>query len=154
MDALRLVSIAAVVLGHAYLADLTFSRYLEIWRMPLFFFLTGYFWTRGRPFARDARGRFKALMVPYLVWAVVMSAAALAWFGDDPELLQRLMASGWYGGADQEPPWWAFWFISVLFFATVLRRFLERFPTAVAWGVGLAGLAWAHLVPESAIART
>ena len=79
MDALRLVSIAAVVLGHAYLTDLTFSRYLEIWRMPLFFFLTGYFWTRGRPFARDARGRFKALMVPYLVWAVVMSAAALAW---------------------------------------------------------------------------
>lgn len=154
MDALRLVSIAAVVLGHAYLADLTFSRYLEIWRMPLFFFLTGYFWTRGRPFARDARGRFKALMVPYLVWAVVMSAAALAWFGDDPERLQRLMAAGWYGGADQEPPWWAFWFISVLFFATVLRRFLERFPTAVAWGVGLAGLAWAHLVPESAIART
>ena len=64
------------------------------------------------------------------------------------------MITGWYGGADQEPPWWAFWFISVLFFTTVLRRFLERFPSAVAWAVGLAGLAWAHLVPDSAIART
>ena len=64
------------------------------------------------------------------------------------------MITGWYGGADQEPPWWAFWFISVLFFTTVLRRFLERFPSAVAWAVGLAGLAWAHFVPDSAIART
>ena len=154
MDALRLVSIAAVVLGHAYLTDLTFSRYLEIWRMPLFFFLTGYFWTRGRPWATDVRGRFRSLMVPYLVWAALMSVAAFAWFADDPDLLRRLMITGWYGGADQEPPWWAFWFISVLFFTTVLRRFLERFPSAVAWAVGLAGLAWAHLVPDSAIART
>ena len=154
MDALRLVSIAAVVLGHAYLTDLTFSRYLEIWRMPLFFFLTGYFWTRGRPWATDVRGRFRSLMVPYLVWAALMSVAAFAWFADDPDLLRRLMLTGWYGGADQEPPWWAFWFISVLFFTTVLRRFLERFPSAVAWAVGLAGLAWAHLVPDSAIART
>ncbi|MFL0421049.1 acyltransferase family protein [Micrococcus luteus] len=154
MDALRLVSIAAVVLGHAYLTDLTFSRYLEVWRMPLFFFLTGYFWTRGRPWAEDARNRFRSLMVPYLVWAVLMSVAAFVWFADDPDLLRRLMLSGWYGGADQEPPWWAFWFISVLFFATVLRRFLERFPSVVAWAVGLAGLAWAHLMPDSAIART
>ena len=154
VDALRLVSIAAVVLGHAYLTDLAFSPYLEIWRMRRFFFLTGYFWTRGRPFARDARGRFRSLMVPYLLWAVLMSLAVLVWFWDDPDRLRQLMVTGWYGGADQEPPWWAFWFISVLFFATVLRRLLERFPSAVAWGVGLAGLAWAYLVPESAIART
>ena len=96
MDALRLVSIAAVVLGHAYLTDLTFSRYLEIWRMPLFFFLTGYFWTRGRPWATDVRGRFRSLMVPYLVWAALMSVAAFAWFADDPDLLRRLMITGWY----------------------------------------------------------
>lgn len=143
-----------MVLGHAYLSDLTFSRYLEIWRMPLFFFLTGYFWTRGRPFLKDVRGRLRSVMVPYLLWAVLMSLAVLSWHGDDPDLLARLLAGGWYGGADQEPPWWAFWFISVLFFTAVLRRFLERFPSAVAWGVALAGLAWAHLVPDSPIART
>ena len=87
--------------------------------MPLFFFLTGYFWTRGRPWATDVRGRFRSLMVPYLVWAALMSVAAFAWFADDPDLLRRLMITGWYGGADQEPPWWAFWFISVLFLSLI-----------------------------------
>ena len=51
MDASGIVSIAAVVLGHAYGPRLPGGQYLEIWRMPLFFFLTGYFWTLGRPFA-------------------------------------------------------------------------------------------------------
>ena len=103
MDALRLVSIAAVVLGHAYLADLAFSRYLEIWRMPLFFFLTGWFWTRRRPVLPDVRARFRALMVPYLLWSVLMSAVVLQWNRRDQldgEHLRALLLSGWYGGAD------------------------------------------------------
>ena len=157
MDALRLVSIAAVVLGHAYLADLAFSRYLEIWRMPLFFFLTGWFWTRRRPVLPDVRARFRALLVPYLLWSVLMSAVVLHWNRRDQldgEHLRSLLAAGWYGGADQPPPWWAFWFISVLFFVTVLRRLLERLPPWVAWAVALTGLVLAHVIPESGLART
>ena len=73
VDVLRIVSIVAVVAGHAYGPRLPGGEYLEIWRMPLFFFLTGYFWTRGRPWATDVRGRFRSLMVPYLVWAALMS---------------------------------------------------------------------------------
>ncbi|MGC5049619.1 acyltransferase family protein [Micrococcus porci] len=157
MDALRLVSISAVVLGHAYLADLTFSPYLEIWRMPLFFFLTGYFWTRGRPWAADALSRFRSLMVPYLLWSVLMTLVVLSWSRRsqiDGVTLADLVSAGWYGGADQPPPWWAFWFISVLFFVSLLRRALERAPFWAGWAVALAGLAAAELVPKSAIART
>ena len=62
--------------------------------------------------------------------------------------------SGWYGGADQPPPWWAFWFISVLFFVTVLRRLLEHLPSWIAWAVALTGLVLAHVIPESGLART
>ncbi|MDO5633338.1 MAG: acyltransferase [Micrococcus sp.] len=154
MDALRLVSVAAVVLGHAYLSELTFTAYLEIWRMPLFFFLTGYFWTRNRPFGPDVRSRWISLGIPYLVWAVLMSAAAWRWTRDNPERFWELLRSGWYGGADQEPPWWAFWFIAVLFFTVVLRRFLERFPSWVAWVVAGLGLTLSHVIPDSGLART
>ncbi|QCU78616.1 acyltransferase [Citricoccus sp. SGAir0253] len=153
MDVLRIVSIAAVVLGHSFGPRLAGGEYLEIWRMPLFFFLTGYFWTRGRPFAHELRARWQALAVPYLAWAVLMSAAAWLWTRDTPDGFWPLMATGWYGGSDQEPPWWAFWFISVLFFVTVLRRWLERFPAWVAWAVSLAGLALG-LVPDSMLGRT
>ncbi|WP_413543320.1 acyltransferase family protein [Citricoccus nitrophenolicus] len=153
MDVLRIVSIVAVVAGHSYGPRLAGGEYLEIWRMPLFFFLTGYFWTRGRPFGHDLQGRWRTLAVPYLIWAVMMSVAAWAWTRDTPEEFWPLMANGWYGGSDQTPPWWAFWFISVLFFVTLLRRILERFPVLVAWGVAVLGLALSML-PDGMIGRT
>lgn len=154
VDALRLVSIAAVVLGHSYLSQLEFTEYLEVWRMPLFFFLSGYFWTRGRPFLPDLRGRWTSLAVPYLLWAVLMSVAAWRWNHKDPDRFWELMRTGWYGGADQQPPWWAFWFISVLLFTTVLRRLLECFPTWVAWLLSGIGLWVSYAVPDSWIAKT
>lgn len=154
VDALRLVSIAAVVLGHSYLSQLEFTEYLEVWRMPLFFFLSGYFWTRGRPLLPDLRGRWTSLAVPYLLWAVLMSVAAWRWNHKDPDRFWELMRTGWYGGADQQPPWWAFWFISVLLFTTVLRRLLECFPTWVAWLLSFAGLWVSYAVPDSWIAKT
>ncbi|WP_091696792.1 acyltransferase family protein [Micrococcus terreus] len=153
MDVLRIVSIVAVVAGHAYGPRLPGGEYLEIWRMPLFFFLTGYFWTRGRPFGHELRARWTNLAVPYLSWAVIMSVAAWAWTRDAPDGFWPLMANGWYGGSDQAPPWWAFWFISVLFFVVLLRRWLERFPAWVAWAVSVAGLALA-LLPDSLLGRT
>jgi fucose 4-O-acetylase-like acetyltransferase len=153
VDVLRIVSIAAVVLGHAYGPRLPGGQYLEIWRMPLFFFLTGYFWTLGRPFAHELRTRWKALGVPYLTWAVIMSVAAWLWTRDAPAEFWPLMATGWYGGSDQTPPWWAFWFISVLFFVTLLRRWLEAFPPWVAWAVSVGGLLLSML-PDSLLGRT
>ncbi len=154
VDVLRLFSVAAVVLGHAYLEALTVSAYLEIWRMPLFFFLTGYFWTRGRSFRADLGSRWRSLGIPYLVWAVLMSVAAVRFAGGDAETLGEMLRTGWYGGVDQDPPWWAFWFISVLFFTALLARGLERAPWPVAWLVAAGGLAFSWLVPDSAIART
>lgn len=153
MDVLRIVSIVAVVAGHSYGPRLVGGEYLEIWRMPLFFFLTGYFWTRGRPFVHELQARWRTLAVPYLIWAVIMSVAAWAWTRDTPGEFWPLMANGWYGGSDQTPPWWAFWFISVLFFVALLRRILERFPVVVAWGVAVLGLALSML-PDGPIGRT
>jgi fucose 4-O-acetylase-like acetyltransferase len=153
VDVLRIVSIVAVVAGHAYGPRLIGGEYLEIWRMPLFFFLTGYFWTRGRSFGHEVQNRWKTLAVPYLVWAVIMSVAAWFWTLDVPDEFWPLMATGWYGGSDQTPPWWAFWFISVLFFVTLLRRALEPLPAWVAWAVAVAGLLLSML-PDSLLGRT
>lgn len=155
IDLLRIVSIAAVVLGHAFETGVPGGGYLEMWRMPLFFFLTGYFWSAGRPFRRELSSRWKSLGIPYLAWAVIISiwvvvvAIGQGNFGE----LGPTLANGWYGGSDQKPPWWAFWFISVLFFTTILRRWLERFPVWAAWGVSLVGLGLA-LIPDSALGRT
>lgn len=153
MDVLRIVSIVAVVAGHSWGPRLVGGEYLEIWRMPLFFFLTGYFWTRGRSVAHEVHARWQSLMLPYLVWAVIMSVAAWAWTRDVPAEFWPLMANGWYGGSDQTPPWWAFWFIAVLFFVTLLRRVLERFPAPVAWGVAVLGLLLSML-PDGILGRT
>ena len=98
-------SIAAVVLGHAYGPRIEGTQFLEIWRMPLFFFLTGYFWTSGRTLASELRSRWTTLGIPYLLWAVLMSVAAWFWTLDEPDQLESLLQVGWYGGSDQPPPW-------------------------------------------------
>lgn len=148
-----MVSIAAVVLGHSFGDRLDGTQYLEIWRMPLFFFLTGYFWGPGRTLASEVRGRWVTLGIPYLIWAVLMSGAAWVWTRNDPGQFLPLMVQGWYGGSDQPPPWWAFWFVSVLFFVSVLRRALEAAPAWVAWVVALAGLVLAQ-IPDTLLGRT
>ena len=82
-----------------------------------------------------------------------MSVAAWLWTVDAPAEFWPLMATGWYGESAQTPPWWAFWFISVLFFVTLLRRWLEFFPAWVAWAVAAGGLLLAML-PDSLLGRT
>lgn len=147
IDLLKIVSIVAVVVGHIYGDAFTFKSYLEIWRMPLFFFLSGFFFTPGRPFTTELKNRWLTLGVPYLIWAVLMSV--VAWlFNDTWEEFLEALFYGWYGGSQQDPPWWAFWFISVLFFAVLIRRFLERFPAWVAWTVAILGFVAAAVLPE------
>src|SRR5699024_8038610 len=71
IDLLRVISVAAVVVGHAW-PFMPGEEYLQIWRMPLFFFLSGYFLSADRVFGRELRTRWRTLGVPYLVWLVVL----------------------------------------------------------------------------------
>ncbi|WP_258935210.1 acyltransferase family protein [Nesterenkonia pannonica] len=156
IDMLRVISVMAVVLGHAW-AFMPGEEYLQIWRMPLFFFLTGYFLSSYRTFRQEAAVRWRTLGVPYATWFVILSALVLVHELSpkpfDAESAGSLIAGAAYGGGLTHSPYLAFWFISVLFFAVLLVRVLLRLPWWTHLLAAAGGLALAE-APDSLMSYT
>lgn len=154
IDLLRVISVSAVVVGHGW-PNMPGEEYLQIWRMPLFFFLAGYFFSAHRGFIGELGVRWRTLGVPYVVWLIILSTLVMA-----HALTPRPFEDTWgtlggalKGGGWTDMPFLAFWFISVLFLAALWLRILVRFPWWVQLAVSVGGLALAK-VPESAMSYT
>ncbi|MDP4333092.1 acyltransferase family protein [Curtobacterium sp. A7_M15] len=146
IDLVRVIGILAVIVGHVWSVE-PVSRVVSPWHVPIFFFLTGWFWTAGRSLGSEVRGRWRALGRPYLAWFLVIG---LAWYPaqiadgvHDPLELLRPFLGGQYIGR----PYTAFWFVTALAVAAVALRFLERFPVWVRWVVVTAAVAVATTAP-------
>jgi len=155
IDLLRVFSIMMVVVGHA--GTFPNDELLTIWRMPLFFIISGFFYTPGRSLYTEFTRRWDTLVIPYLAWSVVISVwlITVLW-GDEQTILDHL-ESGWSGGSQQSIFWMAAWFITTLAGATILRRFLERYGTVVVWTVALLGMVvteWADLLVKDGVVDT
>lgn len=139
IDALRVFSIAMVLLGHS--GSFPGSHLLSIWRMPLFFILSGFFLA---PYARTLRvevtRRWNALVIPYLSWSVVISVVVIAVTWSDPASMLDHLYTGWRGGTGRSIFWMSAWFLLTLAISAVLLRYLERFPRWTAWLVGITGI--------------
>lgn len=132
-----------VVVGHA--GAFPHSELLTIWRMPLFFILSGFFFAPGRTLTSEFTKRWDTLVIPYLAWSVIISVWLItATWGQEDVILAHLH-SGWTGGSQQSIFWMAAWFVTTLAGATILRRFFERFGTAVVWSVAITGLGFAYV---------
>ncbi|MFE4835620.1 acyltransferase family protein [Arthrobacter sp. NPDC056691] len=139
VDFLRVLGITAVVAGHvtAWAGPLT-RETLYPWHVPLFFFLSGYFWSENRTLTSEIRNRAKSLLVPYLFWLVVIGAWWISQLDDVGfSTLSRLIQ----GGSRLTGPFAAFWFVTALFVAVVLLRAIQRFPQWLQWAVALGALA-------------
>lgn len=146
VDALRVIGISAVVFAHVVANPIT-HQWIYPWHVPIFFFLTGYFWTAGRPLGAEVRTRARTLLLPYGFWMLV-AFAALAAIGllTIPRIVQAL-----YGGAQFGGIFGAYWFVTALFWTALLARVLERFPHWVSWAVALVGAALTFFVPLEAL---
>lgn len=144
-----------VVVGHA--GAFPNDELLTIWRMPLFFMLSGFFFTPGRSLKTEFVRRWDTLVIPYLGWSVVLSVWLITVSWGQSETILEHLASGWAGGSQQSIFWMAAWFITTLAGATLLRRFLERFGTLVVWLVAIAGVSVsyiAHRLVNNAVLET
>ena len=138
IDLLRVFSIVMVVVGHA--GSFPNDQLLTVWRMPLFFMLSGFFFTPGRSLTLEFTKRWNTLVIPYLAWSVLISVWVIVTLWGQQELIFDHLQSGWVGGSGQSIYWMAAWFITTLAGATMLRRFLERFGTVIPWVVAVAGV--------------
>lgn len=147
VDLLRLVGLAAVVAGHVWNSEVS-NELLYSWHVPIFFFLSGYFWREERGIKSEIAARTRSLIRPYLFWLAVISAGFVIVHVLQGTLDYKVIAALLLGGSYLTRPFSAFWFVTALAFATVLYRAiaLRRWMLLVVVG---SGLAFAYLAPET-----
>lgn len=139
VDAVRVLAVVAVVIGHSHptalWTELTFT-----WHVPVFFILSGYLFHPGRDAGSELRRRSRTILLPTLGWLTLVTAAwCLHAVVSGADLATDFWHRLAWGGVDLWAPYSAFWFMPVLVAALVLLRLLEGSPAPVAWLVGLAG---------------
>src|SRR5690625_7444223 len=93
IDLLRVFSIMMVVVGHA--GAFPNAELLTIWRMPLFFMLSGFFFTPGRSLATEFTRRWDTLLISYLAWSAVISACLIVVTWGPGEFSLEHLHAGW-----------------------------------------------------------
>ncbi|MDQ1583318.1 MAG: acyltransferase [Microbacteriaceae bacterium] len=152
IDAVRVFGVAAVVAGHSlafpFVRPLVYS-----WHVPLFFFLTGYFWSRDRDVRTELPARGRTLGLPYVSWFVVIAFAFVPLDAQLEAMTPSRLIGPSYNGESSAMPYTTFWFVSALFATALLMRFVSALPWPVLWGLGVAGSIAGYLV-GGALAQT
>lgn len=138
VDAVRLLGIVAIVVGHTWPGSVETRRLIGLWQVPAFFVLAGYLWSGGRPFLEDLRHRARALMRPYAFWLVVVAVPFLAFQLAQHGPVVRL-AGALVRGQQLGRPFSAFWFVAALFLSGVALRASQALPRAVVWVLAVLG---------------
>lgn len=158
VDLVRVLGVVAIVAGHTWDQRHFAQAGLYTWHVPVFFVLTGYLWKAGRSPRDEFVRRSRTLLVPYLSWLVLVTAVwsvfrVVVGDGVDTKTLPLLLL----GGNWISRPYSAFWFVTCLFVATVVLRWLERVHPFLPWFVAGVGIAWCigdryaiAKIPESA----
>lgn len=132
-DAARGVAIILVVFGHAAVPALLKDAVYGF-HMPLFFFLSGMFFSPGSSLAQFARRRFQTLLVPYFVFGALSVCVWLfrVMYLHDTVYRLQVLAS-----IDDISLLGQFWFLPVLFVVSLLFRWLHGW-VPVRWYLVLA----------------
>ncbi|RJT80905.1 acyltransferase [Arthrobacter cheniae] len=147
IDFIRVLGIVAVVAGHVWSSDLV-RNLLYTWHVPLFFFLSGYFWRLGRTAKDEVVKRGRTLGLPYAAWFAIIGI---------PYVIELLVSGNFglgsflrplYGGSVAGRPFTTFWFVSVLFFTAILYRAVTKLPIAIQAVVAAVGLGAGYLVGD------
>jgi len=129
IDVAKGVLIILVVVGHS---GAEIGKYINWWRMPVFFMLSGFFFkplNSYSEFIPFLKKNVKGMVVPYFVYLLLINIFPLIvmWSsGDLPAFNKRLFAII-YGGRALGNENGVFWFISVLFLTRILLAYLSTF---------------------------
>ena len=152
IDVVRVLGLLAIVAGHVWENEATWLGFYP-WHVPVFFFLTGWLWTSGRTLRDELGKRAQSLGKPYLFWFGIIFVALVAVMVVTDALAPGRLAASVYGGFYATRPFTTFWFVSVLFAAALLWRFIERAPISVRLVIVAAGLAAGPMLGDM-LART
>jgi acyltransferase len=150
IDLVRVLAIIAVVLRHDFYDPKgVIAQIVCPWAIAIFFVLSGYLWSSRHTFRDEVNNRARGLLIPYFAWVPLISIPYFAWafphYGF--KYAFRLLIDAGYGGGHARLPFSACWFFTVMFFAVIFMRYLERYSRRVTWVVVIASVAVSATVP-------
>ena len=150
LDVAKGIGILLVALAHADISLVSpyLHKFIYAFHMPLFFFLSGYFFKPGIPFWALLKKRFNSILKPYLVtifliYIVSLSFTNMRFATAIGRILKSMYATGYY------IDWVQLWFLPSLF-VTSLFAFL--FYRVVLTRINNRYLRWSVLLGLPAIA--
>ena len=127
IDVLRGIGIMYMVLGHINLG-VQFDHYIHAFHMPLFFFVTGFFFKRQQvSFKTFIKKTSKQLLLPYFIWGVAMILfAGITKLGLSTSLSQAVcnLFTTNHSGL---PIAGALWYLTCLYFSQLWLYFLNKY---------------------------
>lgn len=124
IDLSKFIGIFAMVWGHSGVSE-TMDILIHAFHMPLFFFLSGYFYKKG-----NIKKKAKTLLIPYfvfgiglfLLWKGISTVISLPVYYSIPELIRGLF----YDNAVLSPYAGIQWFLTCLFLTEVIFYIIKK----------------------------
>lgn len=127
IDIAKGIGILLVVLGHSDLALISpyLHQFIYSFHVPLFFFLSGYFFHVKNPLGVFIKKQFNAILKPYLftiilIYLVSISFTNMRFATALGRIVKSLYATGFY------IEWIPLWFLPSLFITSLLAYFFYR----------------------------
>lgn len=110
-----------MVMGHIGFGKL-FDHYIHAFHMPMFFFVSGYFFNKKKPFLLFIYSKVKALILPYLLYTFIIYFLWKSFYNSPEESLPYILVymntSGFIASG--------LWFLTALFLANCVYWILNK----------------------------
>ncbi|MDQ0196274.1 acyltransferase family protein [Paenibacillus wynnii] len=153
IDIFRGIGIIYMIIGHVRFGW-TVDKYIHGFHMPMFLFISGYFFNikRYNSIKQLIRRKAKNLLVPYLYFGLIHYLIWLFYIGinEKLDLLKYLSNLFWINTSGEMPIAGALWFLTCLFLVEILFFFLTKVLVKRAWiaiGISIVSLA-GSLIPR------
>ena len=133
VDLFRAFGIILMIMGHIKFGSV-FDKWIHAFHMPMFFFVSGWFFRQKESLGAQIRKLVRSLLIPYIVFELVQWAVLLIFIPEYRtfEVLRYVFWENTYkipvasGASGISPIPGAMWFLTALFLAEILYIFLDR----------------------------
>jgi len=124
IDIFRGFGIILMIMGHINFGSI-FDHYIHAFHMPMFFFITGYFYkTKSMSTLEYVIKKAKSLIVPYISFAIFHSVFYIILYKSfSIQFLYHILLIN----TDGMPITGALWFLTALFFVDILYYLLDKY---------------------------
>ncbi len=140
VDIAKGLLILLVVVGHTSGLNNDVSRYILWFHMPCFFIISGLFMKSSGTFGSELRKKVLRIVVPYVCFSIILGSVMHR--GQVPQTILATLYGGW---AIQNAYTYPYYFLTVLFIASLLVFALRKY-TQRPWLWIIAGYVTSHIL--------